>query len=142
MAHYAKLDKDNIVLEVNVIDNDQEKDLGEDGIVSWLNANFNSQGVSGGVTWKKTSFNTRAGKHYENDGVTESSDQSKALRKNYAIVGGTYNATKDAFVDLKPYSSWTLNNTTCMWDPPVAYPDDGKLYAWNEDDTAWDEFTN
>ena len=53
MAHYAKLDKDNIVLEVNVIDNDQEKDLGEDGIVSWLNANFNSQGVSGGVTWKK-----------------------------------------------------------------------------------------
>lgn len=103
MAHYAKLDKDNIVLEVNVIDNDQETSLGEAGIVSWLNANFNNQGVPGGVTWKKTSFNTRSGKHYENDGVTESSDQSKALRKNYAEAGGTYDAARDAFIPPKPF---------------------------------------
>ena len=78
MAHYAKLDKDNIVLEINVIDNDQETSLGEAGIVSWLNANFNNQGVPGGVTLKKTSYKTRKGKHYENDNETESSDQSKA----------------------------------------------------------------
>ena len=141
MAHYAKLDKDNIVLEVNVIDNDQETSLGEAGIVSWLNANFNNQGVSGGVTWKKTSFNTRSGKHYENDGVTESSDQSKALRKNYAEAGGTYDAARDAFIPPKPFASWVLNATTCVYDAPVSYPDDGKYYVWNEDTTSWDEVT-
>jgi len=141
MAHYAKLDKDNIVLEINVIDNDQETSLGEAGIVSWLNANFNNQGVLGGVTWKKTSYNTRKGKHYENDNETESSDQSKALRKNYATIGGTYDATRDAFIDQKPYDSWVLDESTCAWDAPVTYPDDGKDYNWNEETRSWDEIT-
>ena len=63
------------------------------------------------------------------------------IRKNYAGIGFTYDATKDAFIAPQPYSSWTLNDTTCLWEAPTAYPDDGKKYNWHEDTTSWKEIT-
>ena len=62
-----------------------------------------------------------------------------SIRKNHAGIGFTYDATRDAFIPTKPYQSWTLNDTTCRWDCPVAYPDDDKEYSWNETDQTWDE---
>ena len=62
-----------------------------------------------------------------------------SIRKNYAGIGFSYDATRDAFIPPKPYVSWTLNETTCQWEPPVAYPDATKLYNWNETDQTWDE---
>ena len=94
-----------------------------------------------GDVYKQTSYNTRGGVHYT-DGVP-SADQSKALRKNYAGLGYTYDAGRDAFVPPKPYNSWVLNETTCLWDAPVAYPTDigtpenPKRYTWDEDTTSW-----
>jgi hypothetical protein len=61
------------------------------------------------------------------------------LRKNYAGIGYTYDAGRDAFIPPKPYASWVLNETTCLWDAPVAYPDDGKRYSWDEATTSWVE---
>ena len=82
--------------------------------------------------WVQTSYNTRYGKHYEPNSNTLSSDQSKALRKNYAWVGGTYDATRDAFLPPHTYASWTLNEETCVYDPPIEYPTDDKVYDWDE----------
>jgi len=62
-----------------------------------------------------------------------------SFRKNYASVGDTYDKTKDAFIAPKPFNSWTLDNATCLWQPPTAMPDDGKMYNWNEDTTNWTE---
>lgn len=87
--------------------------------------------------WIKTSYNTRGGVHYEPDSDTPSADQSKALRKNYAGVGFTYDKDKDAFIPPQPYDSWTLNETSCQWEAPVPYPTDGELYTWNEDTQQW-----
>ena len=80
--------------------------------------------------WLQTSYNTYAGEHTLG---------GTPLRKNYAQVGGTYDATRDAFIPPKPYESWTLNENTCQWVCPVAYPDDGNMYNWNETDQTWDE---
>ena len=63
------------------------------------------------------------------------------FRKNYAGIGYTYDLTRDAFIPAKPYPSWTLVEDTCQWTAPIAYPDDGKVYEWNEDTTAWVEIT-
>ena len=82
--------------------------------------------------WIQTSYNTRGGVHYEPDSNTPSSDQSKALRKNHAGIGYTYDETKDAFIPPQQFSSWTLNNTTCLWEPPISKPSDGKTYRWDE----------
>jgi len=62
-------------------------------------------------------------------------------RKNNAIIGGTYDATKDAFIHPKPHESWSLNNDTCQWEPPVVYPNDGKRYSWDEDKQKWSPIT-
>ena len=62
-----------------------------------------------------------------------------SIRKNYAGIGFSYDATRDAFIPPKPYPSWTLNEDTCLWECPVAYPDDGKMYNWNETDKQWNE---
>jgi hypothetical protein len=62
-----------------------------------------------------------------------------SIRKNYAGVGFTYDATRDAFIPPKQYESWTLNETTCLWEAPVEMPDDGNMYEWNETTTTWDE---
>jgi hypothetical protein len=89
--------------------------------------------------WLQTSYNTRGGVHYQPDSETPSADQSKALRKNYAGVGYTYDAAKDAFIPPQPFASWTLDDATCLWNAPVAMPADGKLYAWDEATTSWKE---
>ena len=98
-------------------------------------------------TWIQTSYNTRGGVHYEPDSNTPSSDQSKALRKNHAGIGYTYDETKDAFIPPQQFSSWTLNNTTCLWEPPISKPTDGKTYRWDDDlyqsdnTKGWVEYT-
>ena len=79
--------------------------------------------------WVQTSYNTRAGQH--DLGGTP-------LRKNFAGVGYLYDSVRDAFYPPQPYASWTLDEETCLWEPPVAYPDDGNMYIWNEETQAWD----
>lgn len=88
--------------------------------------------------WIQTSYNTRGGVHYNPDTGEPSADQSKALRKNYAGIGYSYDATRDAFIPPKPYASWLLNEQTCLWNAPVPYPTDGGRYTWNESTQAWD----
>lgn len=88
--------------------------------------------------WIQTSYNTRGGVHYEPGSNVPSQDQTKALRKNYAGLGFTYDETKDAFVPPKPYLSWILNEQTCLWEPPTPYPTDGKTYYWIEETQSWD----
>lgn len=80
--------------------------------------------------WIQTSYNTRGGQHL-NGGTP--------LRKNYAGIGYTYDRERDAFIPPKPFASWTLNEETCLWDAPVAMPNDGKLYRWDEEQTNWVE---
>jgi len=83
--------------------------------------------------WIETSYNTRGGVH--KTGGTP-------LRKNFAGIGYTYDEDRDAFIPPKPFNSWTLNETTCLWDPPVAYPTDGQRYTWNETNQTWDLVDN
>tara|TARA_R100000900_G_C3265815_1_gene150589 strand:- start:131 stop:511 length:381 start_codon:yes stop_codon:yes gene_type:complete len=92
--------------------------------------------------WIKTSYNTRGGVHYQPNSHTPSDDQSKALRKNFAGIGYTYDQDRDAFIESKPYDSWVLNETTCLWEAPVVYPDDNNSYNWNEETTSWDLIDN
>ena len=122
MGHYAKV-KNSIVQRVIVADADYFNDLVDSEPGAWV----------------KTSYNTSGGVHYEANTNTPSGDQSKALRKNYAGPQWTYDKGRDAFYAPQPFPSWTLNDSTCLWEPPVAYPDDGKLYEWNELTKAWDE---
>lgn len=82
--------------------------------------------------WIQTSYNTRGGEHTQG---------GTPLRKNYAGIGFTYDRTRDAFIPPPPFPSWTLNDETCLWDAPVAYPQDGKVYSWDEATTAWVEVT-
>ena len=123
MAHFAKLNNDNVVIDVQSVHNNTATD--EAAGITFLN---NLYGTSD--TWKQTSYNTKGGVHLLG---------GTPFRKNYAGIGDTYDQTKDAFIPPKPYSSWTLNETTCLWDAPVAMPDDGKYYIWNEDNTNWEE---
>ena len=90
-------------------------------------------------TWIQTSYNTHGGKHYDPD--TREEDSGTPLRKNYAGMGDIYDSVRDAFYAPQPFPSWTLNDDTCYWEPPVAYPDDDKFYEWDEDTTAWVEIT-
>jgi hypothetical protein len=82
--------------------------------------------------WIQTSYNTRGGEHTLG---------GTPLRKNYAGIGFTYDRTRDAFIPPQPFASWVLNEDTCLWDAPVAYPTDGKTYSWNEVTTNWVEVT-
>ena len=86
--------------------------------------------------WIQTSYNTRGGIHYGSDG---NPDGGVALRGNYAGIGFTYDRTNDVFYGPQPFSSWILNTNTWSWDPPVAYPSDGKRYEWNEETQNWVE---
>jgi hypothetical protein len=90
-------------------------------------------------TWIQTSYNTRGGVHYVPNTNTPSEDQSKAIRKNYAGVGYIYDSDKDAFIPPKQFNSWVLNKSTCLWEAPISYPDDGKFYKWDESITNWVE---
>lgn len=116
MAHFAELGENNVVLRVIVVDNKDTSDTSGNEVEE-IGANF-CRNLLGG-TWKQTSYNAN-------------------FRKNYAGIGFTYDSGRDAFVPPKPFNSWTLNEDTCRWDPPVAYPNDGQLYTWNEGTTAWD----
>ena len=92
--------------------------------------------------WIKTSYNTQRGIHYTQnaDGSRfKSTDQSKALRKNYAGIGMTYDKVRDAFIPRQPYPSWTLDESTCLWKPPVEMPNDRCTYDWNETHKRWDK---
>lgn len=91
--------------------------------------------------WIQTSYNTRGGVHYQPDSNEPSADQTKALRKNYAGIGFSYDRVRDAFIPQKPYNSWLLDESTCLWEAPVAYPTDGEKYLWNESTTSWEQVT-
>tara|TARA_R100001509_G_scaffold111963_1_gene67317 strand:+ start:1370 stop:1741 length:372 start_codon:yes stop_codon:yes gene_type:complete len=122
MAHYAFLNMQNIVTEV-IVGKDET-----DGPTNWEMhyGNIREQ------VCKRTSYNTRGGTHI-NDGIP--------FRKNYAGIGFTYDYARDAFIPPKPYDSWTLNANTCLWEAPVAYPEDDQLYTWNEENQEWDLIT-
>ena len=97
---------------------------------------FNNFVDSSPGSWIQTSYNTRGGVHYGQDGQP---DGGVALRANYAGIGYSYDYINDVFIPPKPYSSWTLNNTTWLWEPPTPMPTDGKLYTWDEATKAWTE---
>jgi len=117
MAHYAKVNN-GIVEQVIVAEADF----------------FDTFVDSSPGRWIQTSYNTRGGVHYGQDGQP---DYGTPLRKNYAGIGYTYDSAKDAFIPPQPYASWTLNDDTCLWEAPVARPDDGQLYTWDELSTSW-----
>ena len=95
-----------------------------------------------GSGWIQTSYNTRGGVHYNPETNEPSEDQSRALRKNYAGVGYTYDSERDAFIPPQPYASWVLDEATCLWAAPVAMPTDDKQYNWDEENKSWVEFQN
>ena len=119
MAHYAFLNMQNIVTEV-IAGKDET-----DGPTNWEMhyGNIREQ------VCKRTSYNTIGGVH---------SSDGTPFRKNYAGIGYTYDYARDAFIPPKPYTSWTLNENSCLWEAPVAYPDDGQQYTWNEENQQWD----
>jgi hypothetical protein len=117
MAHYAFLNSEGVVTEVIV-----GKDEG--GPVDW-EAHY---GAFRGQLCKRTSYNTLGGVH-QFGGVP--------YRKNYAGIGYSYDESRDAFIPPKPYDSWILNEDTCLWDPPIPYPEDG-MHTWNEETQSWD----
>ena len=112
MAHYAFLNENNVVTEV--ITGIHETELIEGLDTETWYGNFRGQ------VCKRTSYNNN-------------------YRKNYAGIGYTYDTERDAFIAPKIYESWLLNEETCLWEPPVAYPDDGKRYSWNEETISWIE---
>ncbi len=122
MAHFAKLGVGNKVLAVEVVSNDIATT--EQAGVDFLNNLYNTRDV-----WKQTSFNTKAGVHKLG---------GTPFRKNYAGKGFTYDEDRDAFIPKKPYPSWILNEDTCQWEAPIAYPDEEQIYNWNEETTSWD----
>ena len=110
MSHFAKVEN-GIVTQVIVA----EQDVIDSGLF--------------GTGWVQTSYNTHGGQHPE----------GRPLRKNYAGIGFTYDATRDAFIPPKLFASWVLNENTCLWDAPIPCPDDGKEYIWDEPTTSWVE---
>jgi len=117
MAHFAKLDENNVVTQVIVVGNRDTSDA--NGVEKeHIGAAFCERLLGG--TWKQTSYNG-------------------TMRKRYAGIGFTYNEDLDAFVPPKRYPSWVLNNTTADWEAPIPLPDDGKTYDWNESTGSWDE---
>jgi hypothetical protein len=117
MAHFAKLNEKNVVIEIHSVNNIEM--LAPDGSESeLLGAAFLVRWSGGYSNWKQTSYNGK-------------------IRKNYAGIGYTYDATRDAFIPPKPFASWTLNEDTCLWDAPVKYPSDDKKYVWDEEAVNW-----
>ncbi len=111
MSYFAKIDDNNIVEQVISAPS-----------AEWCNENI------GGV-WLETSYNTLGGVHQAG---------GTPLRKNYAGIGYTYDADRDAFISPKPHASWLLDEETCFWEPPVPKPNDNKRYEWNEEMTSWE----
>ena len=122
MAHFAQLDENNIVTQVIVVSNDDIKDsIGNESELTGIA--FCKSLLGPNTIWKQTSYNNN-------------------IRKNYAGIGFTYDAIRDAFIAPKPYNSWILNESTCIWESPVVYPNDEKMYAWNEETVSWIESNN
>jgi hypothetical protein len=115
MAHFAQLDQNNVVLQVIVVHNNE---LMNNGVESEAKGIAFCQSLFPGTNWKQTSYNAN-------------------IRKNYAGIGFTYDAQRDAFIPPKPFQSWVLNGTTCQWEAPVPYPQDGQRYVWNETQQNW-----
>jgi hypothetical protein len=128
MASFAKLNSENIVTTVVSVVNEVIKDLNgveQESIgIEFLKTLYNEPNA----IWKKTSYNTNAGVH---------SLGGTPFRKNHAGIGFTYDSQRDAFIPPKPFNSWILNETTCNWEAPVAYPTDGQIYSWNEETQNW-----
>lgn len=116
MSHFAQIDKNNIVTQVIVV----EQDVIDTGL-------FGDPKL-----WIQTSYNTYGGVHLLG---------GTPLRKNFAGIGSSYDPDRDAFIPIKIFDSWILNEDTCQWDPPVPYPTDSKLYEWDEDTISWVEIT-
>jgi len=117
MAHFAKLDENNFVIGVHVVVNEvitingiESEQAGIDYLINLHGYNF----------WKQTSYNAN-------------------FRKNYAGIGYYYDNIRDAFIPPKPFASWTLNEQSCLWQSPIPYPNDGKMYIWNEETGNWIE---
>jgi len=115
MAHFAELDENNVVLRVIV-----GVDYPYDGEAIYQNET--------GKVWKRTSYNTYGGVHVLG---------GTPFRKNYAGLGYVYDTQRDAFIPPKPYNSWTLNEDTCLWQPPVERPVNDNMYEWDEDSLSW-----
>src|SRR6056300_1244449 len=126
MAHFAKLGTGNIVERVEVVSNDIATT--EQAGVEFLQNLYKDR-----ATWKQTSYNTKEGVHLLG---------GTPFRKNYAGIGYKYDQYKDAFIPPKPFNSWTLNETTCLWEAPVVKPSDGQRYSWNETNQTWDLVDN
>jgi hypothetical protein len=127
MAHFAKLGLNSKVIQVITINNsvivDNEGIEREELGIEFLNKLYNYP------FWKQTSYNTIGGVH---------SSGGTPFRKNYAGIGYTYDEDRDAFIAPKPFDSWILNEDTCIWNAPVAYPQDDNGYTWNESTKTWD----
>ena len=108
MAHFAEIDENGVVVRVLVVPDSQEA-RGQE---------FLADDLGLGGTWVQTSYNAR-------------------IRKNYAGIGMIYDNTRDAFIADQPYASWILNEETCQWEAPIAYPTDGLMYSWDEKTTDW-----
>ena len=119
MAHFAKIGLNNKVIEIQVVANEVLHD--SNGVEQEVNGVDFLTKLTGWSIWKQTSYNGN-------------------IRKNFASIGGIYDEDRDAFIPKKPFNSWTLNETTCIWDPPVAYPTDGQSYKWNETNETWEVF--
>lgn len=118
MSHFAQINSDNVVTQVIVIEQET----------------LNSGLWGDPSSWIQTSYNTRGGVHYGPDGQP---DTGVALRKNYAGIGFTYDAGRDAFIPPQPFPSWVLDEDTCLWNAPVPMPTDGQIYVWDEDTVSW-----
>lgn len=122
MSHFAKV-RGNIVEEILVAEQEFVDSIPQEE----------------GIRWIQTSYNTRGGIHYQPDSNVPSETQNKALRKNYAGIGFTYDDQRDAFIPPQPYPSWVIDEFSCLWNAPVPYPDDGKTYTWSETTLSWVE---
>lgn len=120
MAHFAQINENNVVLQVIVVSNNELVD--ENGNESEQKGVTFCQSLFPDTNWKQTSYNGN-------------------FRKNYAGIGFTFDAGRDAFIPPKPFASWVLNEDTCRWDAPVPMPEDGKAYQWDEAVVAWVELT-
>ena len=132
MASFAKIGLNNKVIEVISVNNNELLD--SNGVEQETNGIDFLTKLTGWSIWKQTSYNTIGGQH--NSGGTP-------LRKNHAGIGFTYDEDKDAFIPPKPFNSWILNETSCLWEAPIAKPNDEsdtRRYNWNEDSEQWDQY--
>ena len=127
MASFAKIGLNNKVIAVHSVHNNELLD--SNGVEQEVLGVEFLTNLHGWAIWKQTSYNTHGGVH---------SSGGTPLRKNHAGIGYTYDEDRDAFIPKKPFASWTLNETTCQWEAPVAKPTDGQRYTWNEETTTWD----